>query len=388
MAYIHDHISVIKLRRAFPVVVWLFSHFIFFHLRTHAAVLSMEAEHVIDDVDALISYFGSWNNYTGSTRQWGGGTTHGTTQVGAYVTFSFRGTSMTVVGTIPVGTETTTGEYSVDGKAPVSASFRSGRDAVYDQTFWQSGTLQDGVHTLTITNKASAAEFLLDCIKYIGLEDISAAPAAPSSITIIPSNNVVSSSASASSASSSSSVDGSSNRSSGVPTGAVVGAVVGGVISIALILLFLFCRRRRARRAVKSGDDTQAALQPGSSSQNRDLTPFPLRDSDDSSAPEFGLMAQIKGAGVEGPVHWSSSAANTSSTRPQGSNSASMFASPSRQGSIIGEAQDGRRFVGASIPGSSPAARPSTVVGFSTSAPPLQTVPLVDIDDVPPAYPA
>ncbi|TFK37635.1 hypothetical protein BDQ12DRAFT_685022 [Crucibulum laeve] len=459
-----------------------------------AGIQLRDQEQSIDDIDSSIGYSGSWNKYIGSTRQWGGGTTHGTTQVGASATFSFRGTSVTVVGTIPVGTETTTSEYSVDGKAPVSVSFRSGSNAVYDQTFWQSGTLQDGVHSLTITNKASAAEFLLDRIKFIGSEDIPVvdsapapapapvAPAAPSSITTTPSSNAGPSSSSASSSSSSASgssssssssdsrhgsqssesttgsasqitgsssktqsgggsgaaaavtgsdrfltqfittttgqgaiatgdpagtsMDRPSSHSSDVPIGAIVGAVMGGAVLIALVLLFLWYHRQRARRAAESGDDTQAALRPGPSSRSRDLTPFPLGDSDNSSAPELGLMAQIKGAGGfmrmhdrdylgEGSVSGPSSAANTSPTSLQDSKSASISASPNVQESLMGsllyngEVQDGarRRFVGTSISGSSTAVGPSTVVGSLISAPSaFGTMSLMEADDVPPAY--
>jgi hypothetical protein len=46
----------------------------------------------IDDFNtSLIQYTGSWDAFTGSTRQWDG-TVHSTGQAGATATFQFRGT--------------------------------------------------------------------------------------------------------------------------------------------------------------------------------------------------------------------------------------------------------------------------------------------------------
>ncbi|KAF9788224.1 hypothetical protein BJ322DRAFT_616583 [Thelephora terrestris] len=117
---------------------------------------------VIDDTNPALVYSGSW--VRGGVSSEYNVTTHGTTQKGATLQYSFRGTSVSVYGTI--GTDTPTSTYTIDGSTP--SVFAAGKEStfVYQQLFFHSPTLADAEHTLLVTNTGSG-ELWIDFLVYI-----------------------------------------------------------------------------------------------------------------------------------------------------------------------------------------------------------------------------
>lgn len=77
------------------------------------------------------------------------------------------GTSVAVYGTIPRGSgESIVVDFSVDGGPSQTASREAGRRVVNDELWYQSGTIPNGDHTLTMTYVEGDMNFLLDRIVY------------------------------------------------------------------------------------------------------------------------------------------------------------------------------------------------------------------------------
>ncbi|KAF8523461.1 hypothetical protein BU17DRAFT_63753 [Hysterangium stoloniferum] len=120
----------------------------------------------VDDTSTAISYAGDWQALIGSSRQWMQ-TVHGAPSVGSTATLSWRGTQVTVIGTVPVGNGSTISSYQLDDGASTSVTFECAPTAVFSQVFWDSGIVRDGLHTLVITNEGTTADFQLDEIDYV-----------------------------------------------------------------------------------------------------------------------------------------------------------------------------------------------------------------------------
>ncbi|KAF8523462.1 hypothetical protein BU17DRAFT_85760 [Hysterangium stoloniferum] len=243
----------------------------------------------VDDTSTAISYVGNWQSFTGSSRQWKQ-TVHDTSSVGATATLNWRGTQVTIIGTIPIGTGSTISSYQLDNGTPTTVTFQCGPTTAFNQVFWDSGITRDGEHMLVIKNEGTTADFQLDEIDYVMSVNVpntnsgtssgnvsSTATTSSSSSTIPPASSSAlsgnSESSSTSSISASYSVTNSSVPSrlaisssttgeatvtvtivahsplqkTNTPVGAIVGGVVGGLVVILSFLLIFLCWHRRQK---------------------------------------------------------------------------------------------------------------------------------------------
>ncbi|KAF7986362.1 hypothetical protein HWV62_35374 [Athelia sp. TMB] len=121
----------------------------------------------VDDADPRIQYSGDWVT-SGSIEgeQTYDGTLHGTSTIGAEITFSFTGTSVYVYGTVAPTTVPAVTNYTIDGGVPFTFVAPIVDFAAGDFCFYQSPNLVDGVHTLVITNNANDVAYWFDYLTY------------------------------------------------------------------------------------------------------------------------------------------------------------------------------------------------------------------------------
>ncbi|KAJ8088521.1 hypothetical protein PM082_022594 [Marasmius tenuissimus] len=187
--------------------------------------------------------------------------THWTTTADAQMVFQFKGTKVSVFGTISsnVPQPATLNFFSVDDREPVSWSVAAQKPAVYKQLFFSSPTLEDGVHTLTMNVTVSSSQTFIDYLEF--------EPSQPSSIPLS------SSSTSTSSATSDVPIPTTSvavQVSDGsLPAGAVAGISVVATLAVisGLGCLWWWWRRRRHKR--RRGVDS---IEPHITPQD---TPYP-----------------------------------------------------------------------------------------------------------------
>ncbi|KDR79685.1 hypothetical protein GALMADRAFT_223786 [Galerina marginata CBS 339.88] len=135
----------------------------------------------IDDVDPSIVYSGSWQASVGSTRQWGGGTIHSTTQNGASATISFRGTRIIMYCTVLMGDGSETVNMNFDGHSGSLTRHSHGDTTYYYDNWFDSGPVDDGMHTLVVSNGGGPSDtpFQLDAFHIEGSGPIKPAVTAP-----------------------------------------------------------------------------------------------------------------------------------------------------------------------------------------------------------------
>jgi len=147
------------------------------------------------------------------------------------------GTFVAVYGT--VGLDTPISSYALDGTTSIYAADRV-EQPVYGQLFYNSPTLDDGEHTLLVTNMGSGALWI-DYVVY--------APSVSSS-SILTSRTVTptpSQTAGVGAPTSGTGLPGSNSKSS-IPIPAVVGGAVGALILIIALIFGVLYYRRRAKR--------------------------------------------------------------------------------------------------------------------------------------------
>ncbi|KAF6746644.1 hypothetical protein DFP72DRAFT_1152069 [Ephemerocybe angulata] len=132
-----------------------------FPLSTSAVEMSKV---VVDDTNSNVKYSGYWE----SSYEYGA-TVHSTWDWNSKATFSFRGTNVIVYGTIPQGNgETVPIAFSLDGGTAVTRSKTSGSKAVTNQVWYDSGTIADADHTISIIYRSEVdMAFQLDRIEYV-----------------------------------------------------------------------------------------------------------------------------------------------------------------------------------------------------------------------------
>ncbi|KIM91333.1 hypothetical protein PILCRDRAFT_810598 [Piloderma croceum F 1598] len=121
---------------------------------------------IVDDRDPQLKYTGSWvlEGANGEFDQ----TSHGSTTLGSQVTFTFHGTSIAVVGTIqPTGpTGPPKSNYTIDSSPTVTFTAPSTTTAIFQVVYYESPTLENGEHTLIITDARASSPFWIDYILY------------------------------------------------------------------------------------------------------------------------------------------------------------------------------------------------------------------------------
>ncbi|KAJ7727582.1 hypothetical protein B0H16DRAFT_250922 [Mycena metata] len=123
---------------------------------------------IVDDRDPAITYTGSWSQ-AGASSEFDGTTTCSTTQ-GTSASYTFVGTSVTVYATI-AAKDPPDAAMSFELDKTTTGTFVPPSGATYDihhQPVWASPVLEDGTHTLVITQTQAqtACVIFLDHISY------------------------------------------------------------------------------------------------------------------------------------------------------------------------------------------------------------------------------
>ncbi|KAJ7595425.1 hypothetical protein C8J56DRAFT_922276, partial [Mycena floridula] len=180
---------------------------------------------VDDSVTGFLHYSSGWGR-AGSSSEYNS-TTHFASNGGNSLSFSFDGSNVAIVGTIPTGSSVSS-SYSIDGGLVIAYSSPIVANTTYSVTFFDSGTLPNDSHTVSVIYTGGNTYFL-DYIEY----SVPIAGSSPS-----PSSTLSNQKPSETTTSASSSAQ---NRS------AVIGGVTAAVVVIliiAAILVFLWHRRR------------------------------------------------------------------------------------------------------------------------------------------------
>ncbi|KJA13027.1 hypothetical protein HYPSUDRAFT_209890 [Hypholoma sublateritium FD-334 SS-4] len=118
----------------------------------------------LDDRDPKIVYSAGWT-HAGRPADYAR-TTSRTTVAGSTAKLTFTGTSISVFGTIPPNTRTVptppSSEYSIDGSANTVFTATETANFQRNQLFFQSASLPNGTHALTITYPKVSDPLFLD----------------------------------------------------------------------------------------------------------------------------------------------------------------------------------------------------------------------------------
>ncbi|KAF8588070.1 hypothetical protein K439DRAFT_702488 [Ramaria rubella] len=199
----------------------------------------------IDDSDpAIKAVNGTWTHFKGG--QYYNGTETLTRDPGATSMYVFNGTGISVFGTQcdPAGGNTTVSTYMIDGGSKSTYTVPPG--VICNQNFvnfFSSPPLENGQHTLLITNLNNGAWYFLDYLQV-------------TSPALLSSTNVTSSSPSLSPPSAGVSIPAQTDASavsgsSSISSGAIAGIAVGGVGLLALFLAAILVWRRRRQSSKK-----------------------------------------------------------------------------------------------------------------------------------------
>jgi hypothetical protein len=140
---------------------------------------------IVDDRDPQLKYTGNWllHGANGELDQ----TSHGSTTLGSQVTFTFHGgcheqsnrglthlfflyigTSIAVVGTVqptdPTGPPKS--NYTLDSSPTVTFTAPNTTKAIFQVVYYESPALENGEHTLIITDARASSSFWIDYILY------------------------------------------------------------------------------------------------------------------------------------------------------------------------------------------------------------------------------
>ncbi|KIM39474.1 hypothetical protein M413DRAFT_191748 [Hebeloma cylindrosporum] len=235
----------------------------------------------IDDTNTtLITYEGTWEELTGSTRQWEA-SVHSTITPGSSATFKFRGYQVWVWGTIPAGVGSNLVDFSIDGSTPNVTSRTSNGSAVYNEQYYASPLLRETYHTIVVTNRGSNAngntEFLLDRFEFESSD----------TVPLFTPSGVIATPTSTPSSTATGSNGGTTSSGSKTPVGAITGAVIGALALIIIVLLYLLWRRRKGRGEDSSDTEKKSTMGRKFFPRRTTLvpTPFPLDESVSVSAP-------------------------------------------------------------------------------------------------------
>ncbi|KAL0067792.1 hypothetical protein AAF712_005232 [Marasmius tenuissimus] len=215
----------------------------------------------VDDTDSRLVYTPPEKWHTAGVEAEFMHSTHWTTTADAQMTFQFRGTKVSVFGTISSNTPqpATLNLFSVDDREPSSWSAAAQKPAVYKQLFFSSPTLEDGIHTLTMNVTINDSQTFIDYLEFEPSQSSSTSSFSSSTSTSlstsgvpIPSTSVVFQASGGS-----------------LPAGAVAGISVAAtlVVMSGLGCLFWWWRRRRHKR------------RRGVDSTEPQMTPYPLMSS-------------------------------------------------------------------------------------------------------------
>ncbi|KAF9561139.1 hypothetical protein CPC08DRAFT_707577 [Agrocybe pediades] len=230
---------------------------------------------LVDNHDAALQFGDGWGALGGTANQTG--------KSGSTLTFQFVGVSLAWYGFIPAEFPkvATTGQYSVDGGAPVSFFLKGlpadGTTTVYNQKFFETTQYPAGPHTIVVTYLGNGAQNTPLTLDYLVVQN-GTFPSSPSG----PSSSSSSSSSSGNLPTSGPGPDHAGNNTSSKSsnTGAIAGGVVGGIILIMFaVLAFLYLRRREKKIAQKHFDIDPQPYQytprhpsmPGLPPQNQNL---------------------------------------------------------------------------------------------------------------------
>ncbi|KAG6919902.1 hypothetical protein DXG01_015610 [Tephrocybe rancida] len=203
------------------------------------------AEFRVENTDLALIYSTGWGN--------DGNDLYTTMTSGSQAKFDFIGTSVTWVGSIPIGVIHTSaiGSYSIDKGTVVSFNLAglpaSATDSVYNQALFTAPNLTAGPHSLIVTHIGASTPLTID---YLYVTNVSLPAGADTTAMAMTSSSAVPTSTSSPTSSSvSGGIAPSPSGSSRIAVGAIVGGAVGGLALIAvLILLFWWYRRSRAAR--------------------------------------------------------------------------------------------------------------------------------------------
>ncbi|CAA7271196.1 unnamed protein product [Cyclocybe aegerita] len=117
----------------------------------------------VDDTNSAIQYSSGWTNRPalGQYQETG----HATSQAGASLTFTFEGTAIRMICTVPGGHDLySRAQVVLDGGSPRLLEHTTHPSDFYNDQWYDSGSLFNGRHTITVTNPggSSAAPFVLD----------------------------------------------------------------------------------------------------------------------------------------------------------------------------------------------------------------------------------
>jgi len=214
---------------------------------------------IIDDQDlSKVVYNGTWVK-GGSVYEYDN-TVASSTTVGDSFTVTFKGTSIGVYGTIDATSGGVITSYSIDGGTPTKATAQAAPTDTFRQQFWSSSEFSLAVHKLHVTmvkvnNNPQPGEGTV-WFDYFYVTD----PTITSTMPLTPSST-------------SPTITNTAHQSA--PVGAIVGSILGGLsLVLAIVLVFLFYRRRRAPKSVAQQSD--ATFPHGFGSGNTSVHPFLL----------------------------------------------------------------------------------------------------------------
>ncbi|KAJ6530950.1 hypothetical protein DFH09DRAFT_140911 [Mycena vulgaris] len=210
----------------------------------------------IDDRDARVTYTPEWRKFIGDNDFMH--TSQESTSPGDSFSLKFEGTSVSYYGGITASDAgVMNASIVLDGGKPTFFIAPASPAAVTNNLIFESGIINDGSHTLVITQENQFT---------VWTDYFLITPGTASAASSTPSPSTTSGSGS--------DTTGESSKKS-TPIGAIVGPVIGIVLLIALAAAaFILCRRRKRRREFEPAD-LPMALAPAPFS---DLTPTPFSD--------------------------------------------------------------------------------------------------------------
>ncbi|KAF8804438.1 hypothetical protein BYT27DRAFT_7143147 [Phlegmacium glaucopus] len=120
--------------------------------------------YILDDTHNAATYIGQWTPHLGgSSAEWDS-SVHSTSQIGATVSFKFRGSVCKVYGTVPKGSGSKVlMDVTIDGATSPIITRTTGSATKYAVLFYTSGDMDSTAwHTVVITNRGSDADFEFD----------------------------------------------------------------------------------------------------------------------------------------------------------------------------------------------------------------------------------
>ncbi|KAF9267237.1 hypothetical protein L218DRAFT_1074525 [Marasmius fiardii PR-910] len=125
------------------------------------------------DLSRLLYAFGAhgWKKMTGDLNE-SNQTSHGSPEIGASVTLRYNGTSVQVLGTIRNGTTTQTpiATFTLDNVPQTPFKAPKSNETEYTRSFYNSGFLPPGEHTLLVTLIDPDNKLWLDYFEYFSAD--------------------------------------------------------------------------------------------------------------------------------------------------------------------------------------------------------------------------